>query len=160
MPRGARSLHRRSPTTDKQHFECPRVGHYGIFNGSRFRREIAPRIAAFARRRDPRTKAGVAAPVHNRRGAIDSLDTQRREISSAAFTFSAAGRAPEQTTQPQSDARVTAAGARHTPLAAGAMYLPGLAHLTMWQLTGSLLLNGLRTWQPALAAGTPVLRQH
>ena len=33
----------------KAHFECPTVGHYGIFNGSRFRSEIAPRVAAFVR---------------------------------------------------------------------------------------------------------------
>ena len=33
----------------KAHFECPTVGHYGIFNGSRFRGEIAPRVAAFVR---------------------------------------------------------------------------------------------------------------
>jgi len=26
----------------------PSVGHYGVFNGSRFRAEIAPRIADFA----------------------------------------------------------------------------------------------------------------
>ena len=26
----------------------PDVGHYGVFNGSRFRSEIAPRIADFA----------------------------------------------------------------------------------------------------------------
>jgi poly(3-hydroxybutyrate) depolymerase len=25
----------------------PRVGHYGVFNGSRFRAEIAPRISDF-----------------------------------------------------------------------------------------------------------------
>ena len=37
----------------KLHFECPRVGHYGVFNGSRFRSEIAPRIAKFMRAHDP-----------------------------------------------------------------------------------------------------------
>jgi poly(3-hydroxybutyrate) depolymerase len=156
--RAAHDLCTSIPDADKQHFECPHVGHYGIFNGSRFRREIAPRIAAFARRRDPRTKSGVAAPVHNRRGAIETLDTQRREVSSAAFTFSAAGRASEEARPP-----VTAAPpARRTShaLAAGAMYLPGLAQLTMWQLTGTMLLNGLRSWQPTLAASAPGLHQH
>src|SRR3954464_15972376 len=28
----------------KEHYEQEGVGHYGVFNGSRFRREIAPRI--------------------------------------------------------------------------------------------------------------------
>jgi poly(3-hydroxybutyrate) depolymerase len=32
---------------DKVHYLQPGVGHYGVFNGSRFRAEIAPRIAEF-----------------------------------------------------------------------------------------------------------------
>lgn len=35
------------PTERKQHYVQPKVGHYGVFNGSRFRAEIAPRIADF-----------------------------------------------------------------------------------------------------------------
>ena len=31
----------------KTHYLQPGVGHYGVFNGSRFRSEIAPRIADF-----------------------------------------------------------------------------------------------------------------
>jgi len=42
------------PVDRKVHYECPRVGHYGIFNGSRFRSGIAPRMAEFMRRHDPR----------------------------------------------------------------------------------------------------------
>ncbi len=30
-----------------EHYEQPKVGHYGLFNGARFRNEIAPRIKAF-----------------------------------------------------------------------------------------------------------------
>jgi poly(3-hydroxybutyrate) depolymerase len=37
------------PAARKVRVECPAVGHYGIFNGSRFRREIVPRVAAFFR---------------------------------------------------------------------------------------------------------------
>lgn len=48
------------PSDNKQHFECPRVGHYGIFNGSRFRSEIAPRMRHFFRRFDPITAADTA----------------------------------------------------------------------------------------------------
>jgi poly(3-hydroxybutyrate) depolymerase len=44
------------PQANKLHFECPKVGHYGVFNGSRFRNEIAPRMGDFIRRFDPRTK--------------------------------------------------------------------------------------------------------
>jgi poly(3-hydroxybutyrate) depolymerase len=36
------------PADRKAHYMQPGVGHYGVFNGSRFRSEIAPRIADFA----------------------------------------------------------------------------------------------------------------
>jgi poly(3-hydroxybutyrate) depolymerase len=36
------------PDEHKAHYVQPNVGHYGVFNGSRFRAEIAPRIADFA----------------------------------------------------------------------------------------------------------------
>ena len=35
------------PAENKVHYLQPGVGHYGVFNGSRFRAEIAPRIADF-----------------------------------------------------------------------------------------------------------------
>lgn len=35
------------PDHKRMHYMQPDVGHYGVFNGSRFRREIAPRIIAF-----------------------------------------------------------------------------------------------------------------
>jgi poly(3-hydroxybutyrate) depolymerase len=35
------------PADRKAHYMQPKVGHYGVFNGSRFRAEIAPRIADF-----------------------------------------------------------------------------------------------------------------
>ena len=36
------------PPEDKVHYLQPGVGHYGVFNGSRFRSEIQPRISDFA----------------------------------------------------------------------------------------------------------------
>jgi poly(3-hydroxybutyrate) depolymerase len=38
------------PEARKQHYLQEGVGHYGVFNGSRFRREIAPRIRDFLNR--------------------------------------------------------------------------------------------------------------
>ncbi len=35
------------PADMKAHYVQPGVGHYGVFNGSRFRADIAPRIADF-----------------------------------------------------------------------------------------------------------------
>ena len=37
------------PEHMRMHYMQPDVGHYGVFNGSRFRREIAPRIVQFAK---------------------------------------------------------------------------------------------------------------
>jgi poly(3-hydroxybutyrate) depolymerase len=36
------------PDSRKVHWLQPDVGHYGVFNGSRFRAEIVPRISDFA----------------------------------------------------------------------------------------------------------------
>jgi poly(3-hydroxybutyrate) depolymerase len=37
------------PDAKKMHYLQPRVGHYGVFNGTRFRTEIVPRIVDFMR---------------------------------------------------------------------------------------------------------------
>jgi poly(3-hydroxybutyrate) depolymerase len=49
------------PADMRAHYLAPKVGHYGVFNGSRFRADIAPRIADFiaTHRRDQ--KAGSVA---------------------------------------------------------------------------------------------------
>jgi len=48
------------PDEHKVHYVHPAVGHYGVFNGSRFRAEIAPRIADFVLSRNGARRA--AAP--------------------------------------------------------------------------------------------------
>jgi poly(3-hydroxybutyrate) depolymerase len=35
------------PESRRVHWLQPKVGHYGVFNGSRFRADVAPRIADF-----------------------------------------------------------------------------------------------------------------
>jgi poly(3-hydroxybutyrate) depolymerase len=82
----AQALCRGVPERNKLHFVCPGVGHYGIFNGSRFQTEIAPRIADFVRRFDPRTRrrahiyrVGGNAGAHVRHHG--------HEMEAAAFTF-------------------------------------------------------------------------
>ena len=50
------------PAERKQHYVQPVVGHYGVFNGSRFRSEIQPRIAGFIRahgRREAKARAAA-----------------------------------------------------------------------------------------------------
>jgi poly(3-hydroxybutyrate) depolymerase len=53
------------PDSKRMHYVQPDVGHYGVFNGSRFRQEIAPRIIAFAREHS--TSAEVKGDI--KRGA-------------------------------------------------------------------------------------------
>lgn len=55
------------PADMKAHYVQPKVGHYGVFNGSRFRAEIQPRIADFIR-----THAQTAAAAKNLNGARPS----------------------------------------------------------------------------------------
>ena len=58
------------PDERRAHWMQPKVGHYGVFNGSRFRREIAPRIADFIASCE--SEAKVARPAV-RRGSVVRL---------------------------------------------------------------------------------------
>jgi poly(3-hydroxybutyrate) depolymerase len=49
------------PAEHKVHWMQPGVGHYGVFNGSRFRSEIAPRIADFVLSTELRHRAAADA---------------------------------------------------------------------------------------------------
>ncbi|GAB5377496.1 MAG: hypothetical protein AcusKO_39580 [Acuticoccus sp.] len=51
------------PAERHQHYVQPDVGHYGVFNGSRFRKEIAPRIGAFVRQWNAPATAPAAKPA-------------------------------------------------------------------------------------------------
>jgi len=51
------------PDSRKAHWLQPEVGHYGVFNGSRFRAEIAPRIADFVLSHNGMPRAGRARPA-------------------------------------------------------------------------------------------------
>ncbi|KZM51358.1 esterase [Labrenzia sp. OB1] len=52
------------PADMKAHYEQPNVGHYGVFNGSRWRAEIAPRVMDFIRsNRAGTVKKTPAAPT-------------------------------------------------------------------------------------------------
>jgi poly(3-hydroxybutyrate) depolymerase len=53
------------PDSHKAHWLQPEVGHYGVFNGSRFRAEIAPRIADFVLTHNGAPRAARAKPSAN-----------------------------------------------------------------------------------------------
>jgi poly(3-hydroxybutyrate) depolymerase len=60
--KAAHSLCPNIPEDMRVHYMQPDVGHYGVFNGSRFRREIAPRIVEFIGQ-NARGVAGSSAPA-------------------------------------------------------------------------------------------------
>jgi poly(3-hydroxybutyrate) depolymerase len=47
--RAAHDLAHQLPDDMRRHMEQPGVGHYGLFNGKRFREQIAPQIKDFIR---------------------------------------------------------------------------------------------------------------
>jgi poly(3-hydroxybutyrate) depolymerase len=58
--RAAHRLCSSLPEDMRVHYMQPDVGHYGVFNGSRFRAEIAPRIADFIATHDRAPRASAA----------------------------------------------------------------------------------------------------
>lgn len=48
------------PDSMKAHYEQKGVGHYGVFNGSKFNSEIAPRISDFILNHEPRNRVRLA----------------------------------------------------------------------------------------------------
>jgi len=59
--RAAHDLCVNIPAENKVHWEQPGVGHYGVFNGSRFRAEIAPRIGDFVLSHNGHRRARLSA---------------------------------------------------------------------------------------------------
>jgi poly(3-hydroxybutyrate) depolymerase len=81
--RAAHDICSNIPSAMKAHYLQPKVGHYGVFNGSRFRAEIAPRIADF-----------VATHAHRpANGARSSGNGKAKANGQAARKPAAAGKA-------------------------------------------------------------------
>ncbi|MBB4287709.1 polyhydroxyalkanoate depolymerase [Roseospira goensis] len=110
------------PDALKAHMVCPGVGHYGIFNGRRWREMILPRVSQFIRRArarkgfGPSVEAGptdseIAATAVARRGP-SRPEGPRSVPSEDVAAESAAGAAEAETTVTRSraTARVKTAG--------------------------------------------------
>jgi poly(3-hydroxybutyrate) depolymerase len=67
--KAAHALCTNLPYDKKQHFLAMGVGHYGVFNGSRFRSEIAPRITDFIAKHHVAEDGKRPGPVVNGRRA-------------------------------------------------------------------------------------------
>ena len=64
------------PHSKKSHYLALGVGHYGVFNGSRYRKEIQPRIADFIRKHGPAETPplnGAAKPIKAGRNVSERL---------------------------------------------------------------------------------------
>jgi poly(3-hydroxybutyrate) depolymerase len=85
--RAAHALCPRIAPERRVHFECPRVGHYGIFNGRRFRSEIAPRIAKFLRAHDPCADTGLSIAQLEHMSAMPQRGPRPQELETLAFSF-------------------------------------------------------------------------
>ncbi len=135
------------PADLKMHYECPGVGHYGIFNGSRFRSQIAPRIARFVRRFDPRTanlpQETIAADKSSERRELPSTVPPENYggFDSAAFAFP---------TVPAEPVRIAEIQKLIAPVAAKALAANNAASETataswvrLWSSTGNLFIDNL-----------------
>src|SRR5690606_10600104 len=71
----------------KLHYECPGVGHYGVFNGSRFRADIAPRIAQLVKSRDPRAASVTETGPIDWRLQSMRIGEAAHDVANVAFTF-------------------------------------------------------------------------
>jgi poly(3-hydroxybutyrate) depolymerase len=127
-----------SNLTDEQrlHVEAKGVGHYGIFNGSRFRAEIAPRIAQFVRQHDSRAALIPVMPAIERAQSPIRSAAHVKEISSLAFTFAA----DNDTGRDPMAAKLRASGL------GGAVAHVEHEHASpfrLWEIAGQMMIDGL-----------------
>lgn len=142
------------PADCKVHFVCPKVGHYGIFNGSRFRTEIAPRIARFLRKYDQRTRSLDELAQMDCNLAAERANGQH-ELAALAFSFSPANDcAPDPMVSKLKAQGLGSTGPKYdgTDSFAGSFTAP----FRLMALAGSLFLEGLlRLHFPASSGGSP-----
>ncbi len=132
------------PTARKSHFECPEVGHYGIFNGSRFRRQIAPRITAFNREHDPRGKVSSLHLAIARRNSIASDASDETPAPIAQLPPPANDAMPDTTA-----AKVVASDRETWAHASQDDLFSGLLPLKLWHFAGTMLFDTMSAWHPA-----------
>lgn len=73
------------PEEKKAHYEQPNVGHYGVFNGSRWRAEIAPRVMDFIRSNRTRATAGSAPAKSSKLARVAAKLTGKSPSRSASL---------------------------------------------------------------------------
>ena len=131
------------PDSKRDHYVCPDVGHYGIFNGSMFRRHIASRIGRFIRQHDRR--CGPLSSVALTK--LDGFENRLKKapfrdegLSSLAFTFSPANDTSQASTERKSKTQCQ-------PPSVAAPFFPvqgiATAPLRWWAMAGNIMLEGI-----------------
>ncbi len=149
--RAALDLARELPQSKKLHYEAHGVGHYGIFNGSRFRKDIAPRITQFIRSHDPRADFITEMPAIAHQEAKPAAHGNDCEISRVAFTFEPANDAAPDPMAKRLAERGLPIGRRHQDAAGqteggsedDVMGSPLAASFRFWALSSQMVLDGL-----------------
>ena len=131
------------PAANKQHFECPGVGHYGVFNGSRFRKSIAPRIARFIRKFDPRDHATPEFTDMDVGAAAARANGHPHEFGAAAFSFAAANDSGPDQTVAKLKAQGPGSAGRAEPTPPSRRDGPHTPPFRLLALAGNLLIDGL-----------------
>ncbi|MGX1100629.1 polyhydroxyalkanoate depolymerase [Amorphus sp. MBR-141] len=73
------------PDDKRSHYMQPGVGHYGVFNGSRYRSEICPRIADFILTHEPRAAPKASpAPAAAKAAEPKAVDAKPAETKAPA----------------------------------------------------------------------------
>ena len=85
--RAAHGLCTGIPSERRVHFECPQVGHYGVFNGKRFRSDIATRMAKFIRSHDPCAATDLSIAQLEHMAAMPVRGRRAHELEALAFSF-------------------------------------------------------------------------
>lgn len=129
----------------KLHYEAEGVGHYGIFNGSRFRNDIAPRITQFVRSHDHRAQHIAQMPSIDETSAKSAAHGGACEISSVAFTFKPANDEKPDPMANKLKMRGLPIGSHHSDLEDddGDEGLPFMTPFRLWALASRMLIEGL-----------------
>jgi poly(3-hydroxybutyrate) depolymerase len=137
------------PADKKFHYECPEVGHYGIFNGSRFRRLIMPRIAQFVRTFDPRAEHIAEMPPLDHAEALKRANGNALGPEAVAFTFHAANDA-----QPDPHAAKLKQGLLGADTAIGESSAPRTMPFRWLNIAAGLMIDSFFRPHATFAGGT------
>jgi poly(3-hydroxybutyrate) depolymerase len=75
--KAAQTLCTNIPDDMRVHYMQPAVGHYGVFNGSRFRAEIVPRIVDFVTSYGRESRDALGRHLPGKKGAAKSTGRTR-----------------------------------------------------------------------------------